>query len=171
MKLSTCGAITAFAAASIVSLGAQQSGISVDKDDVMIRGCVTRAERFTPVERMPLVWSKNDILVAVQDGGRRASENPAGRLLYWLDDKDLTDQVGKLVEIKGDLEDVKKGEVEVERHDDFTTVELKFAGKTEKARIPTPWFSNGRDGEDREYQVAVQRVDVENVRVLGTCDR
>jgi hypothetical protein len=171
MKLFTSGAIAALAAASMVSLGAQQSGISVDKDDVVIRGCVTRAERYTPVERMPLVWSRDDILVAVQDGGRRSSESPAGRLLYWLDDKDLTDQIGKIVEIKGDLEDVKKGEVEIERHDDFTTVELKFAGKTEKARIPTPWFSTGRDGEDREYQVAVQRVDVDEVKVVGTCDR
>jgi hypothetical protein len=171
MKLSTCCAIAAFAAASMVSLGAQQSGISVDKDDVVIRGCVTRAERYTPVERMPLVWSKNDILVTVQEGGRPASANPAGRLLYWLDDEDLTDQIGKSVEIKGDLEDVKKGDVEIERKDDFTTIELKFAGKTEKARIPTPWFNAGRDGEDREYQVAVQRVDVEDVRVLGTCDR
>jgi hypothetical protein len=171
MKFLMCGAIAACAAASMVPLGAQQSGISVDKDDVVIRGCVTRAERFTPVERMPLVWSKNDILVAVQDSGRRSSENPAGRLLYWLDDKDLTDNVGKMVEIKGELEDVKKGEVEVDRHDDYTTVELKFAGKTEKARIPTPWFSAARDEKDKEYQVAVQRVDVEDVRVIGSCDR
>lgn len=158
---------------SAVSLGAQQPGVHVDEDDIIIRGCVTRAERYAPIDRMPLVWSRNDILVSIADssGMRRDSGSPAGRLFYYLEDEDLTDHVGQMVEIKGDLEGVKKGEVEIERQDDFTTIELKFAGHEEKARIPTPWFAAARDGEERDYQVVVQRVDVDDVKVLGACTR
>jgi hypothetical protein len=158
---------------SAVSVEAQAPGLRVDEDDITIRGCVTRAERYQPINRMPLVWSRNDILVSIADGmsDRARSDNPSGRLLYYLDDEDLTEHIGRIVEIEGDLEDVKKGEVEIERKDDFTTIELKFAGRTERARIPTPWFATARSGEDRDYQVVVQRVDVENVRVVGTCDR
>ena len=53
---------------SAVSLGAQQPGLRIDEDDITIRGCVTRAERYAPVERMPLVWSRHDILVSIVDG-------------------------------------------------------------------------------------------------------
>ena len=158
---------------SAVSLGAQQPGLRIDEDDITIRGCVTRAERYAPVDRMPLVWSRHDILVSIVDGrsDRPGSERPAGRLFYYLDDEDLTEHIGRIVEIKGDLKDVEKGEVEIERKDDFTTIELEFPGHKEKARIPTPWFSTARSGDERDYQVVVQRVDVDDVRVLGTCER
>jgi hypothetical protein len=158
---------------SAVSLSAQQPGLDVDGDEVTIRGCVTRAEGYAPVNRMPLVWSRDDILVSIADssGNRRDSGSPAGRLFYYLEDEDLTEHVGQQVEIKGDLEDVKKGEVEIERKDDFTTIELKFSGREEKARIPTPWFAAGRDDDERDYQVVVQRVDVDDVKVLGACRR
>ena len=116
---------------------------------------------------MPLVWSRNDILVSIVDGrtDRPAPEHRTERLFYYLDDEDLTDHIGRIVEIKGDLKDVEKGEMEIERKDDFTTIELEFAGHEEKARIPTPWFSTARSGDERDYQVVVQRVDVDDVRV------
>ena len=115
---------------------------------------------------MPLVWSRNDILVSIVDGrtDRPTQGTPDGRLFYYLDDEDLTDHIGRIVEIKGELKDVKKGEIEIEREDNFTSIELKFAGRTEKARIPTPWFSTVRSGDERDYQVVVQRVDVDDVR-------
>ena len=70
------------------------------------------------------------------------------------------------------LKDIKKGEMEVEQHDDYTTIQLKFSGKEERIRVPTPWLSSiGRDDDKREYQVVVQRVDVDDVRVLGPCGR
>ena len=139
------------ALSSAVSLGAQQPGLRIDEDDISIRGCVTRAERYAPVERMPLVWSRHDILVSIVDGrsDRPGSERPAGRLFYYLDDEDLTEHIGRIV----------------------TTIELEFSGHREKARIPTPWFSTARSGDERDYQVVVQRVDVDDVRVLGTCER
>ena len=75
---------------SAVSLGAQQPGLRIDEDDITIRGCVTRAERYAPVDRMPLVWSRHDILVSIVDGrsDRPGSERPEGRLFYYLDDED-----------------------------------------------------------------------------------
>jgi hypothetical protein len=173
MKLPIFIVTVLVATGSLVPLAAQQPGVSVDKDDVTIRGCVVRAERYTPAEKVPLVWGRNEILVSMSDpmGLRRRTENNEGRLFYWLDDEDLTKHVGKMVEIKGDLEDVEKGEVEVDRKDDYTTIELKFDGKTEKARIPTPWFRAGGPSDDKDYQVVVQRIDVDNVRETGTCDR
>lgn len=158
---------------SAVSQGAQQPGLHIDEDDITIRGCVIRAAQYAPVDRMPIVWSHDDILVSIADSGgsRRDSGGPAGRLFYYLDDKDLTDHVGQMVLIKGDLEDVKKGEVEIERKGDFTEIKLKVSGHEEKARIPTPWFAAGRPGDERDYQVVVQRVDVDDVAVLGPCGR
>jgi hypothetical protein len=158
--------------ASAVGLEAQQPGVRIDEDHVTIRGCVMRAEGYAPADRMPIVWSRNDILVSLVGGvyDNPAASNPAGHVFYYLEDEDFTDRVGRLVEIRGDLEDVKKGEVEIERKDDFTEIELKFSGRTERARIPTPWFAT-RKGDEREYQVIVQRVDVEDVRELGACNR
>jgi hypothetical protein len=162
----------AVAVTSAVGLGAQQPGVRIHEDDITIRGCVMRAERYAPADRMPIVWSRNDILVSLVGGvyDSPGESNPAGHVFYYLDDEDLTDRVGRLVEIRGDLEDVKKGEVEIERKDDFTEIELKFAGRTERAKIPTPWFA-ARKGDEREYKVIVQRVDVEDVREVGACDR
>lgn len=173
MNLRTCGVTAVVAASSLVALAASQPGVSIDKDDITIHGCVVRAERYAPVDRMPLVWSRNDILVALTDGGGpgRGSGDPGGRLFYWLDDEDLSEHVGRRVEITGDLDDVEKGEIEITREDDFTTIELEFEGRQEKARVPTPWFAIGRSGDEREYQVVVQRVDVDDVRPLGICDR
>jgi len=165
--------MAAVAAATMVSLTAQQPGLSVDKDDIIIRGCVTRAERHqTPVERVPLVWSRNDILVTLEAGPAGSGEgSPAGRLLYWLDDEDLSEHVGQRVEIKGDLKDVEKGQIEIDRDDDFTTITLEFDGREEKARVPTPWLHAWGSDDKREFQVVVQKVDVDDVRVLGACSR
>jgi hypothetical protein len=171
MKILMCCATAVFTAFVPIALAAEQSGLAVDKDDITIRGCVTRSERYTPVGRMPLVWSRNDILIAMADD-RRPMQDGAGRLIYWLDDEDLRERVGQEVEIEGDLKDIKKGEMEVEQHDDYTTIQLKFSGKEERIRVPTPWLSSiGRDDDKREYQVVVQRVDVDDVRVLGPCGR
>jgi hypothetical protein len=163
----------AVAVTSAVGLGAQQPGVRIHEDDITIRGCVMRAERYAPADRMPIVWSRNDILVSLVGGedDRPGAGTPAGHVFYYLDDENLTDRVGRIVEIKGNLEDVRKGEIEVDRDDDFTTLELEFAGKKEKVRIPTPWFSAARSGDERDYQVIVQRVDVDDVRVVGNCDR
>jgi hypothetical protein len=174
MKLFTYGATAAVVAASAVALSAQRPGVDVDKDDITIRGCVTRAERYNPVDKMPLVWSRNDVLVSLSEGwdrDRRTADKVNGRLFYWLEDEDLSDHVGQMVEIKGDLEDLERGQFEIDRKKDFTTLELKFDGKSEKAKLPTPWFAAPNSKDEREYDVVVQKVDVDDVKVLGACNR
>ena len=172
MTLRACYVAALAVVTSAVGLVAQQPGVRVHDDDVTIRGCVMRAERYAPADRMPIVWSRDDVLVSLVGGvyDRPGVSNPAGHVFYYLEDEDLEERVGRLVEIVGDLEEVRKGEVEVERKSDYTTIELKFSGRTERARIPTPWFSSTRDDDERDYQVIVQRVDVEAVRELGACD-
>jgi hypothetical protein len=172
MKLFRCCATVAVAAASAVSLSAQRAAVDVDKDDITIRGCVTKADRYHPVEGMPLVWSKNDVLVTLADGwdrDRRNTEKVNGRLFYWLEDRDLSDRVGQMVEIKGDLEDLERGQFEIERKKDITELKLKFDGKNETAKLPTPWFARPSSTDEREYDVVVQKVDVDDVKVLGGC--
>jgi hypothetical protein len=173
MKLFTSCATAVVVAASAVALSAQRPGVDVDKEDITIRGCVTRADRYNP-GAMPLVWSRNDVLVSLSEGwdrDRRSTDKVNGRLFYWLEDKDLSDHVGQLVEIKGDLEDLKRGQFEIERKKDFTTLELKFDGKKETAKLPTPWFAAPNSTDEREYDVVVQKVDVDDVKVLGACNR
>jgi hypothetical protein len=172
MNLRAYCVAAAVTATSAVGLGAQQPGVSIHEDDITIRGCVMRAERYAPADRMPIVWSRNDILVSLVGGDDRpGAGTPAGHVFYYLDDENLTDRVGRIVEVKGSLEDVRKGQIEVDREYDFTTLELEFSGKNEKVRIPTPWFGAARSSNERDYQVIVQRVDVDDVRVVGNCDR
>jgi hypothetical protein len=174
MNLFSYGVTAVVAMTSVVSLAAQRPGVDLDKDDITIRGCVTRAEQYRPIEKMPIIWSHDDVLLALPDGmdGQRfIADNAVGRLFYWLEDSDLSDHIGQMVEVKGDLEDVEKGEFEIERKDDFTTLQLKFDGKTEKARLPTPWFASTGGKDEREFDVVVQKVDVDDVKVLGACNR
>ena len=119
---------------------------------------------------MPLVWSHNDVLIALSEGWdrrREETDNVAGRLFYWLEDKDLSDHVGQMVEIKGDLEGLKRGQFEIERKKDYTTLELKFDGKKETASSHAVVCGAAHSSDEREYHVVVQRVDVDDVKVIG----
>jgi len=175
MKLFTYCATAVIAAASVVTLAAQRPGVDVEKDDITIRGCVMKADQYRPVASMPLVWSKDDVLVALSEGWedhhRDRTERTNGRLFYWLEDRDLSKNVGQMVEIKGDLKDLKRGEFEIERKKDVTTLELKFDGKKETAKLPTPWFAAPDAKDERAYDVVVQKVDVDDVKVIGACNR
>lgn len=144
----------------------QQPAVSVHGDDITIRGCVGRAAGSFSNEPT-LVWSRGDIMLmnALFNDGK--SPALSDRVFYWLDDKeDLAKHVGQLVEIKGDLGDFKKGEVKFDRDGEFTKVELKLGGKTEKLRMPTNWLA--ARGED-EIEIVSRKIDVDKVKVLGAC--
>jgi hypothetical protein len=92
----------------------------------------------------------------------------AERVFYWLeDDEDLAKHVGQMIEVKGDLGDFEKGEIEFDKDGDFTKIELKLDGKTEKARVPTAWLGASR-GEG-EIDIVARKIDVDSVKVLGAC--
>jgi hypothetical protein len=145
----------------------QQPAIAVHGDDITIRGCVGRAATGTLGREPALVWTRGDIMLmnALFNDGK--SPALSDRVFYWLEnDKDLAKHVGQLVEIKGDLGDFKKGEVKFDRDGEYTKVELKLGGKTEKVRMPTAWVATR--GED-EIDIVSRKVDVDKINVLGAC--
>ena len=75
--------------------------------------------------------------------------------------------MGQRVEIKGELNDLEKGKIEIDREGDYTKIEPDLDGKTEKARVPTAWL-RGVD-KDKEFDIAARHVGVKDVKVLGPC--
>jgi hypothetical protein len=167
---------TAPAAQEVVA-AAQEAVAIIDGDDITIRGCVRPVDVRASVPTSILVWTRGDImLVGVAAAGSNAP-NPvgtsgiAGRVFYWLEhDDDLSNHVGQLVEITGDLKDVETGEVEIDREGDFIEIELDLDGKEERARVPAAWLGGTGAGRDQEFEIVARRIDVDDVRVLGACN-
>jgi hypothetical protein len=152
-----------------LGLAAQRPSVSVHDDDITIRGCVTRGASTTFTGNSILAWTRSDIMLsnamAAQTG---QAHGVTDRVFYWLEeDDDLSKHVGQMVEVKGDLGDFKKGEVEIDRDGDFTDIKLKLGGKTEKARVPTSWL--GASAKDGEVDIITRKIDVDGVKVLGAC--
>jgi hypothetical protein len=157
------------ASLSIATLAAagQQPSVAVRGDDITIRGCVSRAQpgrgSFGPA---PLLWTRGDIML--NNASAINAAQLTDRVFYWLDDdEDLAKHVGQMVEVKGDLGDFKKGEVEIDRDGDFTKIELKLGGKTEKVRVPTAWL--GAPREEGDFDIVSRKIDVDKVSVIGAC--
>jgi hypothetical protein len=177
MKLWRFGAAVVLASLTVTSIGAQQPAVTVDDDDITIRGCIRQVSTSSAVAPPMLVWSRGDLMMAGVTAAGSDAPNPvgtsgvAGRVFYWLeDDEDLSKHVGQLVEIKGELEDFEKGEIEIERRGEFTEIELDLGGKEEKARIPTSWLGGTASNKDQEFDIVARRIDVDEVRVLGACN-
>lgn len=166
---------TLASAALALSLGsaafAQQPSVTVRGDDITIRGCVGRAAPGSALTQPSLVWTRSDIMLsnAMSIGGA-APSSLADRVFYWLEDEeDLAKHVGQQVEVKGELEDFKKGEVELKRDGEFTNIEMKLGGKKEKARVPTAWLGAPRGESD--VDIISRKIDVDKVTVIGACER
>jgi hypothetical protein len=167
---------TAPAAQEVVS-AAQEPVAIISDDDITIRGCVRPVDVRASAPTTVLVWTRGDImLVGVAAAGTNAP-NPigtsgiAGRVFYWLEhEDDLSNHVGQLVEIRGELKDVETGEVEIERDGDFIEIELDLDGMEGKARVPASWLGGAGADRDREFEIVTRRVDVDDVRVLAACN-
>jgi hypothetical protein len=160
-------AVVAGASLSMVTLAAagQQPTVVVNDDDITLRGCVGRVQPGSVPAAPMLVWTRGDIMLSNASvlGGLSS-----GRVFYWLeDDEDLSKHVGQMIEVEGDLGDFEKGEVDIEKDGDFTEIELKLDGKTEKARVPSAWLGAPR-GEG-EFDIVARKIDVDKVTVLGAC--
>jgi hypothetical protein len=163
------------AAAFVAALGAQQPAVTVDDDDITIRGCVTEVDLRTSTPSL-LVWSRSDLMLVGAEAASGDAPNPigtagfAGRVFYWLDDdEDLAKHVGQRIEIKGDLEDLEKGEIEIEQDGAFTKIEITLDGEKETARVPTSWLGVPIGDKEQKFEIVARRVDVDDVRVLGAC--
>jgi len=152
---------------SVFALDANAQVVKQHGDDITIRGCVMPGNRPGMAPEQALVWSRGDMMLSnVMAAGE--GDILGQHVFYWLDDdEDLSKHVGELVEVKGDLGDFKKGEIEVKKDGDFTKIEMKLGGKTEKARVPTSWL--GTAPREGEWDIVSRRIDVDHVKVLGAC--
>jgi hypothetical protein len=92
-------------------------------------------------------------------------------IFYWLeDDDDLLPHVGHRVEIEGALQgEIADGEIEIDRKDEWTEIEIKADGDTLTARVPHMSVVPVGSG-DRKVPVLVRKVDVDRVKMMGaTC--
>jgi hypothetical protein len=146
---------------------AASSAVPIDEDFV-ITGCLTDAGKPTVIAPSTLVWTRSDIMLAAVES--QPDVQMTDRVFYWLnDDEDLAKYRGRRVEIKGQLEDVEKGKVELDREKDFTKVKLSLDGHKEEAKVPTAWLNPDAGRHDEEFQIVARRVDVKKVKVLGNC--
>jgi hypothetical protein len=151
--------------------------VTIDDDNIMMRGCLQKAPSGDSTAPPMLVWTRSDLMMAGLMAADRNAPNAvgttgmAGRVFYWLDDdEDLSKHVGRMVEIKGELEDFEKGEIEVKRDGEFTEIQLDLGGKKEKARVPATWLGPSSPKREQEFEIVARRIDVKNVRVIGACD-
>jgi hypothetical protein len=163
--LATIGLSFAF---GVAAAAAQQPSVRVHGDDITIRGCVGRSAPGSGLAQPTLVWTRSDIMLSnamsVQAGGQTSLTD---KVFYWLEDEeDLAKYVGQQVEIKGDLGDFKKGEIELKRDGEFTNIEMKLGGKKEKARVPTAWLGTRDQGD---VTIVSRKIDVDKVKKLGAC--
>jgi hypothetical protein len=182
MRLLRLGTAAAFAMSVMAPLAAAQQGVHVEGNQITVRGCVAASSAQPQMTFDTLVWSHSGILTAGAGGPdtpvRTGGQDLAARVLYWLDEDDLAEHTGKLVELRGELGDLEKGELKVERDGDFTEIRLELDGDEETIRVPTSWLprssvarttlSNERDG-DAEIELATRKIDVDDVKVLGPC--
>lgn len=175
MGFRICAAAALFSAAVTCPLAAQQPVVTVDGDSIAITGCLARVTASPSIAPTSLVWSKGDLMLA---GAAAAGANvavPAGttgvgsRVFYWLDEEeDLTEHLGKQVQIKGEVDDFETGEIEIDRDDDYAIVKLELDGEEEEIRIPMAFLGRGiRD--DVDLDIVARKVDVDGVDVLGPC--
>jgi hypothetical protein len=168
--MKTITPLTSMCAGIFLSVFAFNTNAQVVKqhgDDITVRGCVTPGAKSGLSPEQTLVWSRGDMMLSnVMSAGE--GDRLAQHVFYWLDDdEDLAKHVGQMVEVTGDLGDFKKGEIEVKKDGDFTNIEMKLGGKTEKARVPTSWF--GTAPREGEWDIVSRRIDVDHVKVLGAC--
>jgi hypothetical protein len=93
-------------------------------------------------------------------------------VFYWLDkDDDLRAHIGHRVEVEGELKgDLKSGEIEIDRKDQWTELEVKSNGREMKARVPNASVVAAPNA-DRKISVLVRRLDVDKVRMLDAVCR
>jgi hypothetical protein len=174
------GLAASFALALVAAapLAAQQPTVTIDDDNITLRGCIQKVDLKAPAPPSTLVWSRSEIMMAGIAAAKQDAANPvgtsgvAGRVFYWLDnEEDFSEHVGQLVEVDGTLEDFESGEIEIKRDGEFTEIELDIDGAQEKARFPSSWFRGIDVDNEKEFEIVTRKIDVDEVRVVGPCNQ
>src|SRR5262245_44230318 len=118
----------------------QQSMIMIGNDNVMIRGCVRPADPRAYMSTDVVVWGHGNVMLTGITGPTlvtplgTSTPYPVGtaglanRVFYWLDDDDdLLECVGQLVEVRGELTDFERGEVEIDQDRGYPKIDLDLA--------------------------------------------
>jgi hypothetical protein len=160
----------------------QQSVLMVGDDDIMIRGCVQPADprAYTSVDM--LVWGQGNVMLTGITGLNPVTplgnttpyavgaSGFANRVFYWMeDDDDLLQYLGQMVEVRGDLKDFQRSEVEVDREGGYTKIELDLHDRKETIRLPTSWLIGTGIDREQDIHIVARRIDVDDVLVLGAC--
>lgn len=176
MTVSKFVCATAVAMALAAPVGAQQPTVRIDDDDITVQGCVSpNLQEQAPLEL--LLWSRSGILSAASavsgdHAGIFSPQGLAGRVFYWMERDKLAQHVGQLVEIKGELEDPKTGEVEIDREGAVTEIKMELGGREESIRVPTALLHPATDKDDEiEFEIVARKIDIDDIRILGACPR
>jgi hypothetical protein len=179
MKSLALGAALAIAAA-VGAGGAAQAALTAEDKLVTLTGCVVKGDGGYVLMPLPEHGGAAAALPPAGTGGETTGTTGHGpemiRVLYWLEDDDeVDDHAGQRVEITGEVEgDIDTGEITVEREDDGTVeLEFKHEGKTIGVKLPDIAGTIGTAGgaitdEERDYDVAVRKVDVKSVKMLAS---
>ena len=181
MKSIALGAALAILGAVGVGTAAQ-AALSADDKVITLTGCVVKGEGGYVLMPLPEHGGAAAVLPPAGTSGAAAGTSGQAselvRVLYWLDDDDeVDDHAGQRVQITGEVEgDIDEGEISVEREDDGTVeLEFKHEGKTIGVKLPNIPGTIGTAGstitdEEKDYDVAVRKVDVKTVKMLAsTC--
>jgi hypothetical protein len=148
-------------------------------NDVKLVGCVVKADDgyvLTNVVATPHVIGTGGATPMPTPAPAPAAAEPI-RTFYWLeDDDDLEGHAGHRVEVVGELEDIERGQISVEREDDMIELEFKVDGdKKVTVKVPdTPAAAAAVVGtagtvtdRERDINVKVKKVDVKSVKVVA----
>jgi len=161
-------------AAMTVGVAALNSSVQASGRDekIKLNGCLIKADNgdgylITNLPTEPGSSSAANRSVTTDAIGTAGSFSP---VFYWLrNDDDLKKNVGRRVEIEGELKgDIKEGEIKLDRKDNWTELEVKSDGQDMKAKVPNAYiFPDPTRDKDRKISAIVRKVDVDHVKMLA----
>jgi hypothetical protein len=142
----------------------------VAKRDITLRGCVVPG-----VEKDSFVITQTKEVTKDDQSAIPATMN--GRhIIFWLNDSDeLKDHVGRMVEVKGEIQGIEESEIEFKAgsHKDGGLI-VEFEGPGDDVKVASEALGGavGTSGtaDGKNLKTFVIRIDVEDVdQVEGTC--
>ena len=164
-------------AASTLSLGAAPSAGVIDDKDVRLAGCLVRGEGGDGylMTNVPgeAAWQQSSDATVVP--GPVGTTGTVATIFYWLAEHEgLDEHVGHYIEIEGRLdEELREGEIRLERRNDWTEIEVRSNGRSLKAQVPRSLLVvPARGAGETRLDVLVRKVEPRRVRMLSpVCGR
>jgi hypothetical protein len=173
MKIHRALTIALIAAATVTTVGGMNTAVQATGGDekIKLNGCLVKADgddgyliTNLPSEPGSTTADRNPTTTAIGTTGAYST------VFYWLkNDDDLKKNVGRRVEIEGELKgDIKEGEIKVDRKDNWTELEVKSGGDKMKAKVPNAYiFADPSRDKDRKLSTLVRKVDVDHVKMVS----